>query len=101
MRRRCRPVFSADSRATFFRSAGPANTGGIMVVGQEIALGRIYKHETVSVLVSETTLTVEFGDGDARVIRRTTTRAVRSIKGRRPRTAVYGRTRLGSRRRWP
>lgn len=41
--------------------------------GQKIALGRIHKHQTVTVLVSETTLTVEFDDGDARVIRRTTT----------------------------
>jgi hypothetical protein len=59
-----------------------------MVVGQKIALGRVHKHQTVAVLVSETTLTVEFGDGDARVIRRTTTQPVRSIKGQRPRTAT-------------
>jgi hypothetical protein len=58
-----------------------------MVVGQKIALGRVHKHQTVTVLVSETTLTVEFGDGDARVIR-TTTQPVRSIKGQRPRTAT-------------
>jgi hypothetical protein len=64
------------------------NTGVIMVVGQKIALGRIHKHQTVSVLVSETTLTVEFDDGDVRVIRRTTTQPVRSIKGQRPRTAT-------------
>jgi len=42
-----------------------------MVVGQKIALGRTHKHQTVTVLVSETTLTVECGDGDTRVIRRT------------------------------
>jgi hypothetical protein len=35
-----------------------------MVVGQRIALGRIHKHRTVTVLVSETTLTIEFDDGD-------------------------------------
>jgi hypothetical protein len=40
------------------------------------------------VLVSETTLTVEFTDGDTRVVRRTTTQPVRSIKGQRPRTAT-------------
>jgi hypothetical protein len=40
------------------------------------------------VLVSETTLTVELGDGDTRVIRRTTTQRVRSIKGQRPPTAT-------------
>jgi hypothetical protein len=37
-----------------------------MAVSQKIALGRIHKHQTVTVLVSETTLTVELGDGDAR-----------------------------------
>ena len=65
-----------------------SNTGVIMVVGQKIALGRIHQHQTVTVLVSETTLTVEFGDGDTRVVRRTTTQPVRSIKGQRPRTAT-------------
>jgi hypothetical protein len=44
--------------------------------------------QTVTVMVSDTTLAVEFGDGDTRVIRRTTTQPVRSIKGQRPRTAT-------------
>ena len=65
-----------------------SNTGVIMVVGQKIALGRIHKHQTVTVLVSETTLAVELDDGDVQVIRRTTTQPVRSIKGQRPRTAT-------------
>jgi transposase InsO family protein len=65
-----------------------SNTGVIMVVGQKIALGRLHKHQTVTVLVSDTTLAVEFTDGDTRVIRRTTTQPVRSIKGQRPRTAT-------------
>ena len=65
-----------------------SNTGVIMVVGQKIALGQTHKHQTVTVLVSDTTLTVEFADGEARVIRRTTTQPVRSIKGQRPRTAT-------------
>ena len=65
-----------------------SNTGVIMVVGQKIALGRMHKHQTVTVLVSDTTLAVEFADGDTRVIRRTTTQPVRSIKGQRPRTAT-------------
>ena len=64
-----------------------------MVVGQKVALGRIHKHQTVTVLVSETTLAVELGDGDVRVIRLTTTRPVRSIKGQRPRTAPFPRPR--------
>jgi hypothetical protein len=59
-----------------------------MVVGQKIALGRIHKHQTVTVLVSETTPAVELDDADAQVIRRTTTQPVRSIKGQRPRTAT-------------
>jgi hypothetical protein len=33
-----------------------SNTGVIMVVGQKVALGRTHKHQTVTVLVSETTL---------------------------------------------
>ena len=67
-----------------------SNTGVIMVVGQKIALGRIHKHQTVAVLVSDTTLAVEFADGDVRVIRRTTTQPVRSIKGQRPRMSSGG-----------
>jgi len=59
-----------------------------MVAGQKTALGRARKHQTVTVLVSETTLTVERGDGGTRVIRRTTTQPVRSVKGQRPRTAT-------------
>ena len=65
-----------------------SNTGVIMVVGQKIALGRIHAGQTVTVLVSDTTLAVEFADGEVRVIRRTTTQPVRSIKGQRPRTAT-------------
>jgi hypothetical protein len=65
-----------------------SNTGVIMVAGQKIALGRIHKHQTVTVLVSENTLAVELDDGDVRVIRRTTTQPVRSIKGQRPGTAT-------------
>ena len=61
-----------------------------MVVGQKIALGRMHKHQTVTVLVSETTLAVELADGDTRVIRRTTTQPVRSIKGQRPRMSSGG-----------
>jgi transposase InsO family protein len=63
-------------------------TGVIMVAGQKAALGRACAGQTVTVLVSDTTLAIEFGDGDTRVIRRTTTQPVRSIKGQRPRTAT-------------
>ena len=63
-------------------------TGVIMVAGQTAALGRSHAGQTVTVLVSDTTLAIEFTDGDTRVIRRTTTQPVRSIKGQRPRTAT-------------
>jgi transposase InsO family protein len=63
-------------------------TGVIMVAGQKAALGRAHAGQTVTVMVSGTTLAIEFGDGDTRVIRRTTTQPVRSIKGQRPRTAT-------------
>jgi hypothetical protein len=65
-----------------------SNTGVIMVAGQKIALGRIHAGQTLTVLVSDTTRTVEFADGDTRAVRRTTTQPVRSIKGQRPRTAT-------------
>lgn len=64
-----------------------SNTGIIMVTGQKIALGRQYKHQTVTVHVAETTLAIDLPDGDTRVVRRTTDQPVRSIKGQRPRTA--------------
>jgi hypothetical protein len=63
-------------------------TGVMMVAGQKAALGRACAGQTVTVLISDTTLAIKFGDGDTRVIRRTTTQPVRSIKGQRPRTAT-------------
>jgi hypothetical protein len=62
-------------------------TGVIMVAGQKIALGRVHAGQTVTVLVSDTALTIEPGDGETQVIGRTTTQPVRSIKGQRHRTA--------------
>jgi hypothetical protein len=59
-----------------------------MVAGQKVTLGRLPKHQTVTVSVSETSLAVELEDGDVRVIRRTTDQPVCSIKGQRPRTAT-------------
>jgi len=59
-----------------------------MLAGQKIAHGCIHKQQTVTVLVSESTLAVECGCGDVRVIRRTTIQPVRSIKGQRPGTAT-------------
>ena len=62
-------------------------TGVIVVAGQKISLGRVHQHQTVTVLVAETTMAIDLGDGDTKVVRRTTTQPVRSIKGQRPRTA--------------
>ena len=55
-----------------------------MVAGQKIALGRLHRHRTVTVTVSDTTLAIELDDGDVKVVRRTNSQPVRSIKGQRP-----------------
>jgi hypothetical protein len=60
-----------------------SNTGIVMVCGQKVALGRAHKHRTVTIAVSETTLAIELEDGEVRMIRRTTTLAVRNIKAER------------------
>jgi hypothetical protein len=52
-----------------------SNTGVIMVVGQKIALGRTCKHQTVTVLVSQTTLAVELVPPQATFARSTTRRS--------------------------
>jgi hypothetical protein len=61
-----------------------SNTGIVMVVGQKVALGRVHAYRTVTIAVSETTLAIEVDDGETRVVRRTTTLAVRNIKANRP-----------------
>ena len=63
-------------------------TGVIMVAGQKIALGRVHAGQTVTVLVSDTSLTIQLGDAEPRAIPRTTAQPVRSIKGQRPRAAA-------------
>lgn len=65
-----------------------SNTGIVMVCGQKVALGRIHQHQTVTIMVSDTTLAIEFAEGDIRVVRRTTNTPVRNIKADRPRTAT-------------
>jgi transposase InsO family protein len=62
-----------------------SHTGVITVCLQKVALGRIHARQTVTVIVSETTLTIELDDGESRVVRRITTTAVRNIKANRPR----------------
>jgi hypothetical protein len=41
-----------------------SNTGVIMVVGQKIALGRIYAGQIVTVRVAEDTMTIDLGGED-------------------------------------
>jgi hypothetical protein len=64
-----------------------SNTGVITVARQQVALSRGQTHQTVTVAVSETTLAIELSDGETRVVRRTSQKAVLGIKGQRPRTA--------------
>jgi hypothetical protein len=61
-----------------------SNSGIVMVVGQKIALGRAYKHQTVPIDVTETTVTIHLGDS-TRTVQRTTDLPVRWIKSHRPR----------------
>lgn len=58
----------------------------ITVCSQRVALGRVHRHQTVTIQVSETTLAIELDDGETRVVRRTTTLPVRNINADRPRT---------------
>ncbi|MBJ7001728.1 IS481 family transposase [Streptomyces sp. CRPSP2-6A1] len=57
--------------------------GTIMVCRQSVSLGRPYAGQTVTVHVSDTTITVEL-DGQNRVIRRTTDIPVRHVKANKP-----------------
>ncbi|MFF5536999.1 IS481 family transposase [Streptomyces cinerochromogenes] len=57
--------------------------GTIMVCRQVVSLGRPYAGRTVTVHVSESTLTVEL-DGQVRVIQRTTDIPVRHVKANKP-----------------
>jgi hypothetical protein len=65
---------------------GASNTGVITVCSQRVALGRVHRHQTVTIHASETTLAIELDDGETRVVRRTTTLPVRNINADRPRT---------------
>lgn len=86
---RCRPVGPVPRPSTepITVQRRASNTGVIMVCGQKVALGRQHKHQTVTVHVSDTALAIDLPDTDTKVVRRTTTQPVRSIKGQRPRTA--------------
>jgi transposase InsO family protein len=71
---------------TVQRLADP--TGTICVAKQRIGCGRVFARQTLTVHVSDTTITIELGDGDNHIVRRTTTTAVTTIKSRPPRTAT-------------
>jgi len=103
LRTRTNPLTSEEqARVRGTRKAGPpprpsvepirvqrrvSSVGVIMVAGQKVLIGRIHQHQTVTVLVSDTTLAIDLGEDDTQTIRRTSSKPVRSIKAGRPRTA--------------
>jgi hypothetical protein len=66
-----------------------SNTGVIMIAGQKIALGRIHARRIVTVHVAAEVITIDLASDDIRVVRRTTTQPVRSIKAQQPRKAAH------------
>ncbi|WP_336116585.1 IS481 family transposase [Streptomyces sp. PTD9-10] len=62
--------------------------GTVMVCRQVISLGRPYAGQTVTVHVSDSTISVDL-DGQVRVIRRTTDVPVRNVKANKPHGAPY------------
>jgi transposase InsO family protein len=72
------PPAPASGPVTVTRRA--SNSGGIMVAGQKIALGRAHAYTVVSVHVAEHTITIDLHDGSRRTFHRTTTQAVRNRK---------------------
>jgi hypothetical protein len=65
-----------------------ANSGGISVCSQKLALGRVHARKIVTVLVSHDMLTIELDDG-IRTVPRTTTDPVHQIKAQRPRKVTH------------
>jgi hypothetical protein len=61
----------------------------IMVAGQKIALGRTRAGQTVTVHVADTTITINFVDGDSRTVTRMTSKPVRSFKAQRRRKVAH------------
>jgi hypothetical protein len=60
-----------------------------MIAGQKVSIGRPHRHQTVTVVVSDTTLAIEFADGDVHAVKRTTEHPIRTIKADRPRAVTY------------
>lgn len=65
-----------------------STVGTVMVCRQTVSLGRPYAGQTVTVHVTDTTITVEL-DGQIRVIRRTTDVPVRNVKANKPHGASH------------
>ncbi|WP_055530608.1 IS481 family transposase [Streptomyces graminilatus] len=65
-----------------------STVGTVMVCRQVVSLGRMYAGQTVTVHVSDSTITVEL-DGQVRVIRRTTDVPVRNVKANKPHGASH------------
>ena len=63
-------------------------SGSVTVCGQRVGVGRAYAHRILTVLVSETTLTIELDDADTHIVRRTNTRPVTILKARPPRRST-------------
>ena len=59
-----------------------------MIAGQNIALGRIHARQIVTVHVAADTITIDLASDDTRVVQRTTTQPVRTIKAQQPRKAA-------------
>ena len=64
------------------------HTGVVSICGQRVGVGRAHARRTLTVLVSDTTLAIELGDGDTHIVRRTTTSPAITIKARSPRTVT-------------
>jgi transposase InsO family protein len=62
--------------------------GTVMVCRQVVSLGRPYAGQTVTVHVSDSTITIDL-DGQVRVIRRTTDVPVRNVKANKPHGASH------------
>lgn len=67
-------AWPSDLMADFLRPRVVAAVVGVMDPG------RHHRHQTVTVLVSDTTPAIEFPDGDVKVVRRTTAQPVRSSR---------------------
>ncbi|MEV3908691.1 IS481 family transposase [Streptomyces canus] len=65
-----------------------STVGTVMVCRQVVSLGRPYAGQTVTVHVSDSTITIEL-DGQVRVIRRTTDVPVRNVKANKPHGAPH------------